>query len=337
MNSECKYFFGKIKLYFARVKESVKFAFNQEFRDYIEIIDYKLNFKSICKFSLNLKKKYENVESLGTIEYLYQNCMNFYNRYFNGSNYFIFNTHEKICTNDCLIDFKYKYEFTTNYDIDEVIFPRKYKTNDFSHFKNIKKCSQSLAELNHNYSIYEYAVKLTKDHGSNIGIFQFENVAFLTVPVVNFFEKSIFSLPLNISFQKTIILEDIGNRIFLNISSRDIELIKDLTDLKTLVQCFNRTIFNGKKLNLIWNVPYALSMKIRTGKSLYNTNLTVIYNQHSSHLLVPGAKKFVVSIHDGYVGHFRQYLEVFFKNQVQPFSDFIYDIEFYQFLAKNFA
>ena len=323
----------RIKLYFTRVKELVKFPLKQEFKDYIEIIDYKLDFNSICKFPLYLNRTSWNAKNRVTLEYLYENCLNFY-KYFNSSKFTIFNAHETICTNDCLIDFKYKYEFTTNYDIDEIIFPRKLNTNDFSHFKNVTSCSRSLEQFNFTYSIYDYAMKLTKVHGSNIGVFHFENVAFLTPPkLVKFFEKSIFSLPLNTTFQKTITLEDHGHKTFLNISSRDIEIIKNLRDLNSLVKCFNRIILNGRKIQPIWNVPYALVMKRRAGKSLFNTNLTMTYNQHGIGNMMLDGKHFDISINEGYVGHFRQYLEVFFKNQVQPFSDFIFDIEFYQFLT----
>ena len=36
-----------------------------------------------------------------------------------------------INTNDCYMKFRHEYEYVTNYDIDEIIFPRLHSTNSF--------------------------------------------------------------------------------------------------------------------------------------------------------------------------------------------------------------
>lgn len=119
----------RVKLYFSRVEDStIKSKLLQEFGNYLEIVDYRLDFDYICKTPLLHIRSSSIVDNI-TMNYLYENCLNFYNQYFDGSKDYIFYSNGKLSTNDCLLGFKYEYEFTTNYDIDEIIFPRKYNTN----------------------------------------------------------------------------------------------------------------------------------------------------------------------------------------------------------------
>ena len=323
----------RVKFYFTSVESSTKMELMQEFVGYIEIVDYRLDFDFICKYSLFLRRSSFNIDTKAIV-YLYNNCLNFYRRYFDGTKFDILNANEIICTNDCLLGFKYQYEFTTNYDIDEVIFPRKFYSNDYSYFNSLKDCNQSLSKFYFNYSIYDYTVKLTRKYGSDIGFFYFENVNFLTLPEVSIKAKNFIQS--NQGHTKLLLKDNNGLKVSLKMNSSDNSDNKKINEMKAMneiIECFNRTILNNNNLDSIWNVPYAVLLNHRLGKSIYNSNLTLFYYQHRSEFLEPGAKAFPISIDEGYTVHIRSHFLNIFLNQKYPFSHFRLDIEFYQFVA----
>ena len=321
----------RVKFYFTSVDNSTKMELMQEFGNYIDIVDYRLDFEFICKYPLSLIRLSDVDEE--TLVYLYNNCVNFFTEYFDGSEFHLLNANEVICTNDCLLGFKYQYEFTTNYDIDEVIFPRKFNSNDYSYFKSAVNCNQSLAKFDFNYSIYDYAVKLTRNYGSDIGFFHFENVNFLTLPEVATEAKNFIYF--NMTGKKLLLIDDSGLKVTLKINSTDNKTINKMREMNDIIECFNRTILKGNKLDSIWNVPYAVLLNHRLGKSIFNTNLTLFYDQHGPDLrfLEPGAKRLLISIDEGYTVHIRSHFINIFLNQRYPFSHFRLDVEFYQFVA----
>ena len=322
----------RVKFYFTSVEDSTKMELIQEFRDYIDIVDYRLDFEFICKYPLLLNRSSYNIDNV-TLAYLYNNCLKFFNEYFDGSEFHLLNANEVICTNDCLLGFKYQYEFTTNYDIDEVIFPRKFYSNDYSYFKSVANCNRSLAKFDFNYSIYDYAVKLTRKYGTDIGFFHFENVNFLTLPEVATQAKNFIYF--NMIDKELLLRDNSGLQVILNFNSTYNKAINEMRKMYKIIQCFNRIILTSNKLDSIWNVPYAVLLNHRSGKSIFNTNLTLFYHQHGTdvRLLEPGAKQFSISIDEGYVVHFRSHFLNVFLDQRYPFSHFRLDIEFYQFIA----
>ena len=324
----------RVKFYFTSVENSTTMELMQEFGDYIDIVDYRLDFEFICKYPLLLNRSSDVDKE--TLAYLYNNCLRFYNDYFNGSRFHLLNANEVICTNDCLLGFKYQYEFTTNYDIDEVIFPRKFNSNDYSYFKSAVNCNQSRDKFDFNYSIYDYAMKLTQKYGSDIGFFHFENVNFLTLPEVATQAKNLIYS--NMTDKELLLIDNSGRRVTLNINMTDngtLKTIKEMKEMNHIIECFNRTILKGNKLDSIWNVPYAVLLNHRLGKSIFNTNLTLFYDQHGTDLrfLEPGAKRLLIPIDEGYSVHIRSHFVNLFLNQRYSFSHFRLDVEFYQFVA----
>lgn len=239
----------------------------------------------------------------------------------------MFNYHEKVCTNDCLLNFKYQYEFTTNYDFDEIIFPRKFLTNDHTYFNSAQNCTSSLDNFNFNYSMYDYAMRLSQLYGKNIGYFRFENVVFLTSYEAKFLQNM-----LTVS-NRIVFFENSGNRISLTISPSHFKKIDEIFELQQFIECLNETILNHGKFQNLWNVPYAILINNRLGKSLYNTNLTITYNQHHSDYLEPEARYFNVPIDDGYVSHIKTDIYGFLRGQKYSFTNFRLDMEYYHFLA----
>lgn len=64
----------RVKLYFSRVEDStIKSKLLQEFRNYLEIVDYRLDFDYICKTPLLHIRSSSIVDNI-TMNYLYENC-----------------------------------------------------------------------------------------------------------------------------------------------------------------------------------------------------------------------------------------------------------------------
>ena len=93
--------------------------------------------------------------------------MHAFNSHFNMSIGYTSNAHERMNTNDCYMHYRYEYEYVTNYDFDELIFPREFDVKQIPlMYSNKTKCSA--LELTHkNYDIYEYSTRLFKKFNSN--------------------------------------------------------------------------------------------------------------------------------------------------------------------------
>ena len=78
------------------------------------------------------------------------------------------NSHERLQSNDCLMKYRYEYQYVTNYDIDEFILPRKVTNKN----KNKIECKANQTRLvghekNTDYSIYEFAKDLGREYGED--------------------------------------------------------------------------------------------------------------------------------------------------------------------------
>lgn len=334
--------YDRIRLYFDIVDTSLETSLRKEFGSFVDVVTYRLDFDWVCRYSLELRRELskkkkakhtndDNYFDRKAVEYHYENCLKFYGVYFNESKIYMINSHEKICTNDCLLNFKHEYEFTTNYDFDEFIFPRKFNTDSPKPFvsNGPSSCLNSMAKFDFNYSMYEYATSLMQEYGNKIANFHFENVVFLTIPESIEFVEKLVSLP-----SDTVYLTDAsGARLGVRVSKSQIRKIYELLDVEDTIQCLNKTIRANTKLDSIWNVPFALMINNRWGKSLYNTNLTITFNQHHTDNRERGARELKVPLDRGFVSHFREHFRGFLTDQTYSFYNFRLDLEYYQFLA----
>ena len=75
--------------------------------------------------------------------------------------------------------YSYEYQYMTNYDIDELITPRKIANNLITNPKLLDKCkidedNKLDPKLNtKNYIIYEHVQDLTKKYGNYVKLFDF--------------------------------------------------------------------------------------------------------------------------------------------------------------------
>lgn len=252
-----------------------------------------------------------------------------YNIYFDFS-FPTFHTHEFTATNDCFTNFKYTYEFVTNYDFDELIFPRKNSINN----KSDLTCDLSYKS---DYNIYNYADRLfriySKKSKKNIGTIHFEHVLF--VDHTEDFINKIMKPFIGNSTSRLIGLVQGNNILKLSIKKKNYNQEIVSKSIST-INCLNKTI---NKINMLkkWNKPYGFLINSRYGKSIYNTNFTEIINQHYVDLLEKNATWIRLSINEGFSSHFRIFTNnVFILLEKYEFkTDFIIDSEYSYFLANH--
>jgi hypothetical protein len=127
--------YEKIKFYFYNVNQKYHELFHLKFNDgFVEIIEYNTSLEHLCHWPKNLLGDDPSSE---LYQYLYKNCLQAHEKHFKMSDGMIYNSHERMNSNDCLLKFKYEYEYITNYDIDEIIFPRLSGTNDYQNLLKV--------------------------------------------------------------------------------------------------------------------------------------------------------------------------------------------------------
>ncbi|CAF1133746.1 unnamed protein product [Brachionus calyciflorus] len=240
----------------------------------------------------------------------------------NLSDYFVNNLHERMCTNNCLLESKYEYEYLTNYDFDEFVFPRNFMTN------HVKQSDYDLEniDLTLNNNIMDYISKLNKKYGKNISYYAFENVLFLNEHA--FLNKKIVNLEKN----ETSIEYKFPpcNLVYKFDSRNDSEWVNAVRKIQPYVSGLNETIKKSEILNYKLNNLVGSLVNNRDGKSIYNTNFTESLNQHFAWTTTKNSIK--VPIDFGYVSHFRDRDLVI--NKTFDLAQVYYDIEYYNFLYK---
>lgn len=188
--------YQKIRMYMYRVSANVTRLLGIKAKSIdldLEMIEYKFDFEVLCKYYIELEADRPN----STIrQHLVRQCRDYTSEFMDPTQDDVVNSHEQVCTNACMTHFKYGYEFMTNYDFDEILFPRKFKTNDYT----IKSDSCRPDKKQLQYDIYQYATELVKTYGTNIGSFQFEHVLFFDGIDENFLKKVSFSIFFNLNY-----------------------------------------------------------------------------------------------------------------------------------------
>jgi hypothetical protein len=221
----------------------------------------------------------------------------------------------------------------TNYDIDEIIFPRLALLNETIHNYEDSVCNKSICKYKRKYNLYDYAVRLFDLFGKNnkTACLMFRNVAFIITDgfLDNFMNT--FSNSSNWFFYKDEVNK--GIRIFANKTDEFIRL-KQLSKLYNDSNCLrNKHITNDTFFD--FDRVFAFLSNSRLGKSVLKTSLVETINQHSADLTSGYFKKDIPFV-NGYVSHFRDYYRGFYLDRNYTINDIHVDIEYYLFLLNNF-
>lgn len=314
--------FNQIKIYTHYISQEILNILKNKFKDFLQIIEYKTKYEDICGQDLDNFKKYYCNKSMEI--------------FFEISDDSIFNIHERMSSNDCLMNYKHKYQYVSNYDFDEFIFPRQLDTKYPENIINPNlTCSNHLSILNKieiKYNIIDFINKLNRIYGQNIAYYKFENVLFLND--YNILLNQIKKIENNIKKSKKYFIN--YKQITFEIKTeKDLNYLNYFKKYENYIQCLNNSISNNSKINFKFCNPYSILFNIREGKSIYNTDFIEAYNQHFANRFKSFFDRFKsvkVPLNIGYVSHFRDG-DLDYKVQY-PFKYIFFDIEYFNFLYK---
>jgi hypothetical protein len=204
----------------------------------------------------------------------------------------------------------------TNYDIDEIIFPRYHNTTYIKHFnksnksdckRELRDYSESREARNHHFNIYELAKSLNQIYGSNSACFHFGHFLLLNDydQMYGLLRKEAEKNAIKSSF-----LYDYKNRTKIRFMLKDethLEYAKSLALAVNYVTCINETFLESKRdvLDIKWTRSLGTIFTKRSGKSIFNTEHTLSIHQHSAHQTKPKSKRVSVPFDFGYTSHLR--------------------------------
>lgn len=291
----------------------------------LDLVDYKFGNEVLCQYPIGLLRQ-KAKSSLR--KRLLDECVEYASVFFDANKEEVINSHESVCTNDCLTSFKYEYEFMTNFDFDELLFPRRIDTNNYSTLLAPSTFAQPIS-----YDIYEYSRGLVDAYGSHACGFHFEHVMFVDNFNYTFIQQAI-------SRSQFVYYRYHNKNQFVlrfKLLESDEPMILFLEKSQPMLVALNETVWTSqKKLDDIWKTPFAIRFNVRFGKSLFVSQLTELYTQHSVlYISNRDAKEMItVPLSQGFSSHFREKIEGFFDGKKINFNNFIVDLEYYQFLRS---
>jgi hypothetical protein len=265
--------------------------------------------------------------------YLLDNCRSYVKVFFDAKNEKVVNSHEIVCLNDCLMNFKYEYEFMTNYDFDEFIFPRKFKTDDYERYDSFK-CAENKRKIA-KYNIYDYASELVSTYGPNAASFLFEHFLFME-SFDRQFLNDLFDIKFNSNPYKPIVYKHNSSKnlnfVLNELNKRSVDRI---SRHQSTVECLNASIVEKNRFDYRWNTPYGIYFNFRLGKSLFVSKHAELFTQHKIDIMKPNSNEIHVPRHVGYSNHYREDYDWFFDYaSTYTFDHLHFDLEFYEFLAN---
>jgi hypothetical protein len=215
----------------------------------------------------------------------------------------------------------------TNYDFDELIFPREFSVDRFPMPAN---CSHKV-QADKAYNIYDYAKRMFDKHGAQRSCLLFDHVLYLSV------NQSFFDSLKQLLTSKDGSIEQAVSpkqKMFFDMKiSVNKNYVNYLLNAHDTVKCLNASLMNNTRFQAEWNNAFATRINNRDGKSIFDTKYTEGINQHfaSRSSAMP---YFRVPVTDGFASHFRETTSQFFYGQHQSIANFYVDSEYYMFLVN---
>jgi hypothetical protein len=326
---------SQVKMCTVEYKSSFITKLQKEFLGFVQVNEFELSLEVICKNFKHLSPRICQPSGEGS------NRIKSTSHFGRANNF-----HEKICTNECLMNYRYSYEYLSNYDVDEVIFPRNFQTNfqeDVLKQSSDASCKQIYSkheERMHShclkYDIYDYVTRLQRMYGPYVSSFSFNH--FQMLAQYDEFMKKIDSTSMFESNSENTLVytSKKDTQVEFLIPKKSTYYFSLLKKLTNLTRCLNRTFLTSSRamLNYKWTNVMAAPFRNRLGKSIYNCNMTMSINQHGANLVALGTYKASVDHEFGFVSHFRS--DDTSQASQEPITNLKFDIENMFFLINSF-
>ena len=330
---------AKIRIYALEYENVYLKEIKSKYTNYVEIVEHEVNITKIC-FNLYRQRNTH-----------YENCIKKYGEYFkliDKGDEMTIGLHEKLCTNDCLMDNKHVYQYLTNYDVDEFILPRQFQTNYAERVDELSLGCERVYEkyLNNtsrlkSFKINDYIQRLNTIYGKDVACFRFENHLFLNNN--EYLYDKINKLSLTNKNRKQYLTYEKNEFTKLRYSIEkpaDIAYLEKLKKFDNITRCLNNVYVDRKTVNLVakWKNYLTTLFNNRDGKTIFNTDFVDSINVHSAYLIKKEKKAIFVPTIYGYVSHMRDKDIDMYKNEdwlSYPIQHLKVDLEYAFFIISN--
>jgi hypothetical protein len=330
---------GNIRIYIKRQRSNTDFLLTEIFNDprKFTLIHYPLSYAELCKKPIEFIENHPNSKAY---DHMYKQCRLAYKLYFQalvvpGT----WNMHEVITSNDCYINFRYLYEFVTNFDFDELIIPHRSRMGDkqtYYHKMDANNVSMCHAEPV-KFDIYNYSSHLFQRYSANnVGAILLSHV--VMVPFVDDLNQFFITLDLylknhsSIGFNESISVQYRSIELFIR-NEEDVDYARDLIRLYSLVKYLNdEYIGKSSEVSHNFNRAVAIHMPIRLGKAIFNTDFCEVLNVHGPDF----NRGNTTEVNNMDLLHFREDVDSFTNQYYQlSIKSIFVDMEYYHFILRK--
>jgi hypothetical protein len=328
-----------IQVYVEDIANDMVDRLSTKYEKFLNFVPHSRNYSVICgRLQKELNKEPKSLLFLRLLKM----CNSTYEKLFLKTS-FNSNIYELTSMNDCLLNYKYTYELLSNYDIDELIFPRNYKMDEHhSEYHSIfysPSCNQDIRIFNQNYHIYNYSIKLFNEYNiRTTACLKFSYVEFLshTESLGNFLNR-LDDFVVNRKIGKIAYIDN-QRQVTINFLLTDFDFLPayDMLEIHKKISCY----FNKDKIKIKIAAEFqrhlAIDLPSETGKSIINTKLAETLNFDKfceTYSSTAGMQQ--VNSNKGFVSHFNKEIhEILNDNDSDfyPFSRVVSDTEFSVFI-----
>jgi hypothetical protein len=248
--------------------------------------------------------------------------------------------HEDLLMKYCYIRAKYKYQYVSNLDHDELIMPRRFSIYHHEtiarNLSNKTSCEDVYKnQTNANSNIYEYFANLQKQYGKRVSTFRFNNFIYMTQ--TNQIFEDIFRNPTSTNYT----FKDMRLRSPIN-SKNDMIYFNSLKMIKNLTDCLDRKYLDQKLAgpNRKYANVMAKFMKFNS-KCVFNTDFVDSIKAHNPDSVKANTNEVTIPVEQGVLNHYRDHDYGYAGGEgnffpAESIRDWIVDLEFFSFLVKHF-
>jgi hypothetical protein len=244
------------------------------------------------------------------------------------------------------MSYKNVYQYLSNYDVDELIFPRLPETNHFNIAKiKEKNCVETHEKLTKRLKrpqstmIDDFIETLVEKYGQNVSHFRFENFLVLEkydIMLKKLKNNELEKVTINSTIETLLKYDSLDTSLSFTFRNKtDYEYLDSLKKLVIFTKCIKNELIssNSGLLKSIWLRLLASPVYVQPGKSIYNTDLIESLNQHATLRTKNGSTHVLVPHHVGYVSHFRS-RDFSTKANIGSIQNLKLDVDYLFFLVR---